>query len=371
MKYIDNIIRIFLLLLLHSYAKAQTDRFTLAHWKEQSGIQINLLPLYGNKPKSEKEQSADREFLEQIHLGELRSDIRHKSNQAAESGWNNYYSGALDTAMFRFNQSWLIDSTNTAPYVGFAVVYSTLGDTAMIEKMFVFTARHDTISQEDFSKIIKKNINYFRKLERQQYQAASEYKPVKYHATGQLFIERKSVGNKYHYKWYYENGNLLREVDGGEDPDDWKGEVTNYHDNGVIAFKGKWNNNFFKTSSWTSYDRDGKISQIEYWKKGLLSSSYNKTKTIIYSQEIPWKKGSYVIISKSGWTMKEGSSGLIFPDGYIQEVYNDKDPLYKYYAIWKGGKRGTDLMQSIPDDCEMTTAEGSFEWFQGKCYQIK
>ncbi|MBC7864481.1 MAG: hypothetical protein IAF38_16015 [Bacteroidia bacterium] len=277
-------------LLVCTTTKAQTARFTLAGWQTRASAQSNLLPMYGQKPKTEKELQANKEFLQKMGLGKSQSYIRYRSDVTAESGWKNYYAGALDTAMFRFNQAWLIDSTNSGPYIGFSTIYSTLGDSVTAGKMLLFVQRNDTLSKNGFHEIIKQNRSRFRKIEEQQFKVLAEYKPVSYYASGQLFIERKKAGRNFHYKWYYENGNLLREVYGGEDPHDWKGEVISYHDNGKIAHKGQWKKFFLRTSVWTSYDRDGKISKIEYWRKKPLSSTYNIKKTITYKQGIPQKK---------------------------------------------------------------------------------
>lgn len=351
------------------HTKAQTDHFNLIDWQTLTETQINLLPMFGQKPKTEKEQIADKIFIENLNLNQTHKDIRYKSDKVVEAGWVNYYSGTLDTAMFRFNQAWLIDSTNIGPYIGFSTVYTTLGDSGATSKFFEFVKRNDNITSIEFQKNINQNIGNFRKLESQSYNVTSDYKPIQYYSTGQLFIERKKLVNRYSYNWYHKNGSLLRQVVGGENPHDWKGVVVNYHDNGVIAHKGKWNNCFFNPSIWTTYDREGKVSKIEYWRKKVFSNNYVSTKTIIYSQEMPWNKGNYVVISESGWI--KTNSKTIYPDGYIQEIYNFKDPLYKYYTIWKDGKISSDLIKVIPDDCLISNSEGNFEWFQGKLYRKK
>ena len=303
------------------HTKAQTDHFNLIDWQTLTETQINLLPMFGQKPKTEKEQIADKIFIENLNLNQTHKDIRYKSDKVVEAGWVNYYSGTLDTAMFRFNQAWLIDSTNIGPYIGFSTVYTTLGDSGATSKFFEFVKRNDNITSIEFQKNINQNIGNFRKLESQSYNVTSDYKPIQYYSTGQLFIERKKLVNRYSYNWYHKNGSLLRQVVGGENPHDWKGVVVNYHDNGVIAHKGKWNN------------------------------------------------GNYVVISESGWI--KTNSKTIYPDGYIQEIYNFKDPLYKYYTIWKDGKISSDLIKVIPDDCLISNSEGNFEWFQGKLYRKK
>lgn len=361
---------ILLLLLLNLIAKGQSGGFTLQGWKEQANHHSNMLPMYG-PALTEAQSEVNKKFLDALALGKSHADIRRRSDNAMASGWNCYYRGELDTAMFRFNQAWLIDSSSIAPYIGFSTIYLTLGDSTMTGRMYACAARHDTLGKGEFQKVAGKNVNYFRKLEQQNFRITSEYTPMEYYPAGQLFIERKKAGMHYHWRWYHENGEFLRQVYGGAYKHNWKGVVTNYHDNGVIAYKGKWKHNFLKESTWTSYDRAGNVSQVEYWRKGFMSSHYRKEKTVIYSQELPWKKGTYVLIAASGWTMQEGKGAVNYPDGYIREVQNGKDPLYNYYATWKDNKPGTELIRCVPEDCTITNAEGTFEWFHGKVYKIK
>ena len=40
------------------HTKAQTDHFNLIDWQTLTETQINLLPMFGQKPKTEKEQIA-------------------------------------------------------------------------------------------------------------------------------------------------------------------------------------------------------------------------------------------------------------------------------------------------------------------------
>jgi hypothetical protein len=366
-------------------ATAQTSRFNILDWQARAATEIKLLPMYGPQPKTEEQQLADKIFLEKMDLSKIHKDIRYRSDGVAEDAWLSYYSGALDVAMFRFNQAWLIDSTSIAPFIGFATIYATLGDFKMSNKMFQFVKKKDTITASEYQQLITQNLDCFRKQEHLSSNLISEYQPIDYYATGQLYLERKKMGIKYDYKWHYKNGVLLRQAKGGADPQNCIGKGITYHDNGAIAYKGKWKNTFFIPSTWTSYDREGKVSQIEYWRRSFppsisffpfsfpfpfaLSANYSLTKTIIYSQEIPWKKGSYSVISESDWIKEDAQS--VYPDGYIQEVYDGKDHLYKYYAIWKDGKASKELIKMIPPDCQISNAEGDFEWFEGKLYKLK
>ena len=362
---ISKIVFIIIVCLLTYSAIAQTELHSLEKWEERARTKSNMLPMFGKQTKTAKQIEADSTFLVQMRLGNSRKTIRRNSNTAAEAGWN-YYKGSLDTAMFRFNQAWLIDSTNYASYVGFATIYATLGEPTIPDEMCKAATKYDSADCSEFENLVQRNVEYFRNREEEGFVAIGRYKPMEYRATGPLFKDRKKVLFRYHWRWYHENGQFLRQVYGGSRSHDMRGELVNYHDNGEIAHRGKWSKLWFKKSKWTSYDRDGKISEIEISKQeGLFSSTYTQIKRIIYSQEIPWDKGNYRQISEKGWVFKTGE----YPDGYITKVHKVGDP-YTYYSVWKDGEWSDDLIKVVPDDCMIMNAEGNFEWFDGKLYKL-
>ncbi|RZL16268.1 MAG: hypothetical protein EOO62_01760 [Hymenobacter sp.] len=78
----------------------------------------NLLPMYGKQPKCAEQLAADQEFLD---LSDKQYATRRiASAHYAQVGWGLFYDKQLDAAMKRFNQAWLLDSTNAEPYWGFA-----------------------------------------------------------------------------------------------------------------------------------------------------------------------------------------------------------------------------------------------------------
>lgn len=80
---------------------------------------INSLPMYGKTKKCKEQLQADQEFIK-------RADQLFDNNRKAAStyyakrGWDYIYEHKLDTAMFRFNQAWMLDSLNATAYWGFA-----------------------------------------------------------------------------------------------------------------------------------------------------------------------------------------------------------------------------------------------------------
>lgn len=83
---------------------------------------VNLLPMYGypNVEKSFRQKSADQAFITSS-ISEYGS--RKKAAEAySYYGWINHKKGDLDTAMRRFNQSWLLNPDSFIPYWGFGAV---------------------------------------------------------------------------------------------------------------------------------------------------------------------------------------------------------------------------------------------------------
>ncbi|MDB5234163.1 MAG: hypothetical protein JWR44_1156 [Hymenobacter sp.] len=81
---------------------------------------INVLPMYGNKPKCPEQIEADKEFL--AACDQQFASRKLASEHHLSAGWRCTEKGEFDPAMKRFNQAWLLDSTNAEVYWGFANV---------------------------------------------------------------------------------------------------------------------------------------------------------------------------------------------------------------------------------------------------------
>lgn len=105
-----------------------------SQWDEEAKTDIRLLPKYGHVPKTEAQKKSDQEFIETM----LKQDStpRKASDRFVRLGFNFLYSDKK-TAMNRFNQAYLLDSTNTDIYWGFGAVYMTLRDYAKAEKQYL------------------------------------------------------------------------------------------------------------------------------------------------------------------------------------------------------------------------------------------
>lgn len=98
---------------------------SIEQWEEEAKTNIRLLPKYGHVQKSEAQKKSDQEFIETTL--KLDSTNRKASDHLISLGFKYLYRD-IKTAMYRFNQAYLLDSTNTDIYWGFGGVYLTLGN---------------------------------------------------------------------------------------------------------------------------------------------------------------------------------------------------------------------------------------------------
>jgi tetratricopeptide (TPR) repeat protein len=116
--------RVFTLLITCCALSAFGQQMTSKEWDRQALTNKRLLPKYGGVPRTEAEQKADQQFVRSA-LG-LESS-RDASNNLIAKGFLMLYSD-IKTAMYRFNEAYLVDSTNPEIYWGYGAVYMNLGD---------------------------------------------------------------------------------------------------------------------------------------------------------------------------------------------------------------------------------------------------
>lgn len=91
--------------------------------KQDCPEKINLIPMFGRLKKCEEQLKADKEFIAQC-------DNYYKNRNEAtqhhvDMGWELFYKNQLDSAMMRFNQAWLLDSTNADVHWAFGNILVT------------------------------------------------------------------------------------------------------------------------------------------------------------------------------------------------------------------------------------------------------
>jgi len=105
------------------------QQITLKDWDVQSQTNIRLIPKYGNAPVTEERKKSDEIFIDEtMRQEQFKGDRTAASNHLITLGFNYLYRGDLKTAMYRFNQAYLLDTLNAEIYWGYGAVYMTLGD---------------------------------------------------------------------------------------------------------------------------------------------------------------------------------------------------------------------------------------------------
>ena len=113
------------------------QQMNINEWEEQSKNNIRLLPKYGHAQKNEAQKQSDQDFINETKGQEqFNGDRTAASNHMIDLGFNYLYRGDLKTAMYRFNQAYLLDSLNAEIYWGYGAVYMTLGDYERAKQLY-------------------------------------------------------------------------------------------------------------------------------------------------------------------------------------------------------------------------------------------
>lgn len=96
-------------------------------WDNQAKTNIRLLPNYGNIEKSKEQKEMDNTFIEEtMKIEKFNANRILASDYMINVGFQYLYKGDLKTAMYRFNQAFLLDNENTDIYWGFGAIYMSL-----------------------------------------------------------------------------------------------------------------------------------------------------------------------------------------------------------------------------------------------------
>jgi tetratricopeptide (TPR) repeat protein len=122
---------------------AQETKWDL--WQKKYEGQKNYFPEYGRQAKTKEEIKADDSFIETVtKLGYSRKE---GSNQMASKGWNFLRQGDFGSAMKRFNQAWLLDSTNSNALWGFGTILGIFENTEGSLKYLELAYKNDNTSK--------------------------------------------------------------------------------------------------------------------------------------------------------------------------------------------------------------------------------
>lgn len=111
---------------------AQTINYN--EWKERAKTDIRLSPKYGNATKTKEQKELDEKLIKD-YLAQAGTH-RKASDLLIKLGFDYLYKQDLKTAMFRFNQAWLLDPKNENVFWGFGAVYFSLRDLAAALKQY-------------------------------------------------------------------------------------------------------------------------------------------------------------------------------------------------------------------------------------------
>ena len=78
---------------------------------------INLLPMYGGLKKCDEQLKIDSDFI--LDCNKYFKNRKEATLYHINKGWDYFYKDELDSSMMRFNQAWLLDSTNADIFWGF------------------------------------------------------------------------------------------------------------------------------------------------------------------------------------------------------------------------------------------------------------
>lgn len=130
-----------------AWAQSGNDQnYSFDEWQKESYENIRLLPRYGYAYKSAGQLAADKEFIANIKTDTLFTTMRNASDRHVALGFEYLYRGNLRVAMYRFNQAYLLDSTNTDDYWGYGSVYMQMGRLDLAEHQYLTGLSKDSLN---------------------------------------------------------------------------------------------------------------------------------------------------------------------------------------------------------------------------------
>ena len=159
------IITIFIITAYTASGQKNNPINTYEDLQKEAKDNIRLLPRYGYQHKTIDQINADNEFIQYIRELPDFTTMRAMSDSLVNLGFKYFYRGDLRTAMYRFNQAYLLDSTNSADYWGYGSVYFKLKQydlaTAQYKKGLAIDSLNDKI-WTDLATIYLVKLNEFQ-----------------------------------------------------------------------------------------------------------------------------------------------------------------------------------------------------------------
>ncbi|MBK8498231.1 MAG: hypothetical protein IPL52_05320 [Flavobacteriales bacterium] len=125
---------IVLLLLIAIGAQAHAQHLTYDEWQRKALQDMRLAPRFGGREKNAEQKASDAEFVALMLATD--SVPRSASNTLVAHGFERLRAGDLTAAMYRFNQAFLMDSTNTDIYWGYGAFFMEVDRPMIAHTMF-------------------------------------------------------------------------------------------------------------------------------------------------------------------------------------------------------------------------------------------
>lgn len=113
-----------LLVLLAQAFTLGAQHLTYTEWLHRAMADMRLLPRYGDREKNDAQRASDAEFIAATLV--VDSVPRSAADRLVQHGTQLLAEGDLSKAMYRFNQAWLVDSTNADAYWGYGSFFMEL-----------------------------------------------------------------------------------------------------------------------------------------------------------------------------------------------------------------------------------------------------
>jgi tetratricopeptide (TPR) repeat protein len=95
-------------------------------WQTEAQTNIRLWPKFNNAEKNAEQKAADQRLIDD-YVKQEGSRVK-ASELLVNLGFDYLYKGNIKTAMYRFNQAWLLNPENENAFWGFGAVYLSFGD---------------------------------------------------------------------------------------------------------------------------------------------------------------------------------------------------------------------------------------------------
>jgi tetratricopeptide (TPR) repeat protein len=112
------------------------SQYSFEKWEEESKTNKALLPRYGHLSKNQEEIKSDSDFIKQIMAMPEFKTRKEASDHLIGLGFQYYYRPDFKTAMYRFNQAYLLDSTNTDIFWGYGAIYMAFGQYDLAKQQY-------------------------------------------------------------------------------------------------------------------------------------------------------------------------------------------------------------------------------------------